>query len=132
MKTTLDIDDELLARARRHAANTGQSLRNVIEDGLRSVLPSDPPAPDSEEYQLPDLSYGDPSAEYPLPADFARDSAEEFASRFLEHGLGLSCEQIPLSPEGFTRVVEMVQRPPEPTRELRDLMADASEDAPAD
>ncbi|WP_420636290.1 hypothetical protein [Candidatus Palauibacter sp.] len=132
MKTTLDIDDELLARARRHAANTGQSLRNVIADGLRSVLPSDPPSPDSEEYQLPDLSYGDPSAEYPLPADFGRDSAEEFASRFLEHGLGLSGERIPLSPEGFTRVVEMVEQPPEPTRELRELMEDAGEDAPAD
>ena len=68
MKTTLDIDDELLARARRHAANTGQSLEDVIEDGLRRVLSSVPRSRSSEGYRLTDLSYGDPSAEFPLSA----------------------------------------------------------------
>ena len=66
MKTTLDIDDELLSRARRHAANTDQSLRHVVEDGLRRVLSSVPRSPKSGEYRLPDLSRGDPSAEDPL------------------------------------------------------------------
>lgn len=66
MKTALDIDDELLARARRHAANTGQSLGDVIENGLRRVLSSGPQSPKSEEPRLPDLSRGDPSAEDPL------------------------------------------------------------------
>ena len=35
MKTTLDIHDELLARAKRHARATGRPLRAVVEDGLR-------------------------------------------------------------------------------------------------
>ncbi len=132
MKTTLDIDDELLARARRHASNTGQSLRDVIEDGLRRVLSSVSPSPKSGEYRLPDLSRGDPSAEDPLPADFGRDFIEEFAGRFPEQGLGMRREQVPVSPEGFAQVTEMVEQPPEPTRELRELMSDAGEDTPAD
>ena len=38
MKTTIEIHDELLARAKQHAKATGRSLRAVIEDGLRQVL----------------------------------------------------------------------------------------------
>ena len=66
MKTTLDIQDELLLRAKRHARTTGRPLRAVVEDGLRQVLsvasPRDP-------YRLPDLSVGragetDPLEEY--------------------------------------------------------------------
>ncbi len=132
MKTTLDIDDELLARARHHAANTGQTLAEVIEDGLRSVLSADPRSLKSKKYRLPDHSCGDPSAERPLPANFARADAEEFTSRWLEHWLGSSREQIKLSPEGFARVTEMVQHPPEPTRELKELMRGAGEDETAE
>ena len=63
MKTTLDIHDELLARAKRHARNTGRPLRAVVEDGLRLVL--QPPAP-RPRYTLPDLRAGDSSAPDPL------------------------------------------------------------------
>ena len=38
MKTTIDIHDELLARAKRRARRTGRSLRSVVEEGLRDVL----------------------------------------------------------------------------------------------
>ena len=38
VKTTVDVHDELLLRAKRHAKETGQSLRGVIEEGLRLVL----------------------------------------------------------------------------------------------
>ena len=38
MKTTIDIRDELLRRAKRHAQRTGQTLRAVVESGLRLVL----------------------------------------------------------------------------------------------
>ena len=65
MKTTIDIHDELLARAKRHARNTGRPLRAVVEDGLRQVLA----APASRNrYQLPDLSTGHAGAEDPLEA----------------------------------------------------------------
>ena len=63
MKTTLDIHDELLARAKRHAKETGRPLRALVEDGLRRVLQPSPPRP---RYALPDLRAGDPGAEDPL------------------------------------------------------------------
>ena len=63
MKTTLDIHDELLARAKRHARETGRPLRAVVEDGLRRVLsPSTP----HRRYKLSDLRAGDPRAADPL------------------------------------------------------------------
>lgn len=38
MKTTLDIDDRLLERAKRRAAQEGTTLRAVVEDALRAQL----------------------------------------------------------------------------------------------
>ena len=63
MKTTLDIHDQLLSRAKHHAKSTGRPLRAVVEDGLRRVL-SD--VPRSRAYVLPDLRVGDPHADDPL------------------------------------------------------------------
>lgn len=63
MKTTVDIADSLLARAKRHAQRAGVPLRAVIEEGIRRVLAAeDVPTP----YRLPDLSVGDPHAPNPL------------------------------------------------------------------
>ena len=65
MKTTLDIQDELLLRAKRHARRTGQPLRAVVEEGLRRVLSAAAPrAP----YRLPDLSVGRARERDPLEA----------------------------------------------------------------
>ena len=64
METTLDIHDELLARAMRHAKKTGRPLRAVVEDGLRHVIEA--PAP--HRYELPDLRVGDSDAPDPLAA----------------------------------------------------------------
>ena len=63
MKTTLDIHDELLTRAKRHAKETGRPLRAVVEDGLRRVLASERP---SGGYKLNDLRAGNPEAADPL------------------------------------------------------------------
>ena len=63
MKTTLDIHNELLARAERRARETGRPLRALVEDGLRRVLE---PSPRRPRYTLPDLRAGDPEAEDPL------------------------------------------------------------------
>jgi len=38
MKTTLNLDDELLRRAKRRAQQRGSTLTSVVEDGLRAVL----------------------------------------------------------------------------------------------
>lgn len=63
MKTTIDIQDALLERAKRHAKLLRCSLRVIVEEGLRRVLaePSD-----NSSYRLPDASVGNPNAVDPL------------------------------------------------------------------
>ena len=73
MKTTIDVHDELLSRAKRHARQAGVPLRAVVEEGLRLVL-AGPEA--AEPYRLPDLSVGDPGAEDPLEAYSWQDLSE--------------------------------------------------------
>ena len=63
MKTTIEIQDELLARAKRHAKLTGRPLRAVVEEGLRQVLAS---PTRRERYVLPDLSVGKAGGNDPL------------------------------------------------------------------
>ncbi len=74
MKTTIEIQDELLARAKRHAKQTGRPLRAVVEEGLRQVLAS---PTNREPYVLPDLSVGEPSAPDPLETYSWQDLREE-------------------------------------------------------
>ena len=81
-----------------------------------------------KKYRLPDLSRGDPSAKNPLPRDLIRYAYEELDDRFVEHYLELSRERIRVSPEGSTRVAEMVEQAPEPTREPKALMREAREE----
>ena len=38
MKTTIQLDDQLLLEAKKHAAQTGRTLKAVIEDALREAL----------------------------------------------------------------------------------------------
>lgn len=63
VKTTIDISDALLERAKRQAARSGTSLRALVEEGLRRVLSGDGRP---KGYQLPDRSVGTPGASNPL------------------------------------------------------------------
>ena len=63
LKTTVEIHDQLLKRAKRYASARGTSLRAVIEDALRLLLSSQSPR---RKYVLPDLRVGDPSGADPL------------------------------------------------------------------
>ncbi len=63
MKTTIDIADALLVRAKRHAQRSGVPLRAVVEEGLRRVLAAEEV---QTAYQLPDLSVGKPGGVNPL------------------------------------------------------------------
>ena len=63
MKTTIDIADALLERAKKHARKTGRPLRAVIEEGLRRVLDD---RPSGGKYRLPDRSVGNPRSRNPL------------------------------------------------------------------
>ena len=74
MKTTLDIHDELMKRAKQHASQTGRPLRSVVEDGLRRVLAEEQT---TNAYQLLDLSVGDPNANDPLETLSWQDLRDE-------------------------------------------------------
>ena len=63
MKTTLEIHDGLLLRAKHHARQNGTTLRSVVEEGLRRTL--DEPKT-QEPYKWPDLSVGNPDGPDPL------------------------------------------------------------------
>lgn len=63
MKTTLDINDDLLTRAKKLAKRSGKPLRAIVEDSLRQALTR---AQARQAYELPDLSAGDPDAQDPL------------------------------------------------------------------
>ena len=63
MQTTIDIRDDLLAQAMRHAERKGLPLSAVIEDGIRRVLAN---SPTQNNYSPPDLSVGDPDDPDPL------------------------------------------------------------------
>ena len=63
MKTTLDIHDDLLARAKRHAKDTGRPLCAIVEDGLRRVTEAAAPR---RRCELPNLRVGDPNVPDPL------------------------------------------------------------------
>ena len=63
MKTTIEIHDGLLIRAKQLTKETHRPLRAVVEEGLRLVL--DRPRP-TTAYELPDLRQADPGANDPL------------------------------------------------------------------
>lgn len=50
MKTTLNIDDTVMARLRREAARTGRTMSELVEMALRRLLQSRP-----EPAELPPL-----------------------------------------------------------------------------
>ena len=75
MKTTLDIQDALLLRAKRLSKRTGKPLRALVEQGLALVLAADGAAP--ERYVLPDRSVGNSSAKNPLEGWSWQDLRDE-------------------------------------------------------
>lgn len=65
VKTTIDIADALLTRAKRHARRVGKPLRAIVEEGIRRVVDEEQPA---VGYRVPDRSVGNPRGENPLEA----------------------------------------------------------------
>jgi len=74
VKTTLDISDALLARAKRHAKNRGKPLRALVEEGLRRVLDDAALRP---RFTLEDRSIGKAGAPNPLEALSWQDLRDE-------------------------------------------------------
>lgn len=73
MKTTIDIPDALLSRAKQQARKTGKPLRLLVEEGLRLVLEERT----ASGYTLPDRSVGKPGGTNPLEAMSWQDLRDE-------------------------------------------------------
>ena len=105
MKTTLELDDQLLADAREYARRTGQPLSAVVEEALRRVLTTGRP---EAGYRLPDRSVGDATGDDPLEAyspDEIRDIAYGTAdAAWLERWRHLP----PVDPDAFRRDIDSV------------------------
>ena len=78
MKTTIEIHDSLLERAKRLAHETRRPLRAVVEDGLRRVLEE---ADAVEPYRMPDRSVGSADDPDPLEAMSWQDIRDEIYGR---------------------------------------------------
>ena len=74
MKTTLDMEDELLARAKQLAKENGKPLRAIVEDGLRATLAA---AEQTVSCELSDCSFGDPNGDDPLELLSWQDLSDE-------------------------------------------------------
>jgi hypothetical protein len=74
MKTTLEIQDSLLERAKRLSRREGRPLRALVEEGLRLVLARGSRTP---AYELPDLSVGNPAEPDPLESLSWQDLRDE-------------------------------------------------------
>jgi hypothetical protein len=74
VKSTFDINDALLARAKRHAKKLGKPLRELVEEGLRRVLDE---APSPARYELPDRAVGSPGGPNPLERFSWQDLRDE-------------------------------------------------------
>lgn len=53
MRTTLNVDDDLLRDAKRHAAAAGRTLTSLVEDGLRAILDQTSSSADRAPVDLP-------------------------------------------------------------------------------
>jgi hypothetical protein len=74
VKTTVEIPDALLERARLQARQSGRPVRALIEEGLRLVLQAGSATVD---YRLPDRSIGVPDGPNPLEAMSWQDLRDE-------------------------------------------------------
>lgn len=72
MRTTLNLDDHLLADAKRLAAARGSTLTAVMEDALRMVVRGAEQAREQAPVELP--SFGEPGAGF-MPGVDLDDSA---------------------------------------------------------
>lgn len=62
MKTTLDLDDDLLSDAKRRAAGAGTTLKAFVEEALRARLLDRPEFPKRFRLELPVVEGTSPPA----------------------------------------------------------------------
>lgn len=85
VRTTVDIDERVLERAKRHAAASGQSLGALVTAALGAFLAARAPPP-APPFEL--IVRGKPGGRCPSPEDMAALDAEEDVAALRIPGLG--------------------------------------------
>jgi hypothetical protein len=85
MRTTVDINEQVLARAKRHADRTGQTLGAVVTAALGAYL-APRSARSAPPFEL--IVRGLPGGRFPGPDEIARAEAEEEIAALRIPGLG--------------------------------------------
>lgn len=75
MRTTVDLDESLLERAKRAAASESRTLGGVLNDALRAYLTGRKATTKDEPFEL--IVCGDPGDPFPSAADIQRVLDEE-------------------------------------------------------
>lgn len=62
MRTTINIDEHLLAEAKLRAARQHRTIGSILEDALRALFDDESQAarPPGDRYELPRFSYANP------------------------------------------------------------------------
>lgn len=71
MRTTVDLDTPLLARARRRAAQRGQTLSDLVREAVSTYLTDRAAPPDEKPFDL--ITCGTIGAYAPTPAEMAEE-----------------------------------------------------------
>ena len=74
MRTTVDLDEELLAAARERAAEHRTTLSRLVGDAVKAYLEA-APGPDAEPFEL--ITEGPPGGRYPSPKQIGELLAAE-------------------------------------------------------
>jgi hypothetical protein len=74
MRTTVDIQQQVLQRAKRHAERTGQTLGDVVTAALAAYL-APRPVQAAPPFEL--IVRGQPGGRFPSPDDIAQAESEE-------------------------------------------------------
>jgi hypothetical protein len=86
MRTTIDINDDLMRELKKRSHDTGHSLKDVINSILRRGLKIQNPAATGKGYRCPSFSLGHP-ASYNL--DHALEIAQSLESEEIARKLRL-------------------------------------------
>lgn len=85
MRTTVNIDDHLLAEAKLIAARQHRTIGSVLEDALRKLLDEQEPVGSRERYELPKLTYGNPGLKPGVDLNDKDQMAELLGWNDIEH-----------------------------------------------
>jgi len=76
MRTTVTLDDELLAQAKLLAARTHRTIGSILEDALRRFLEEQGTAPAYGEFRLPRLDVVEPGLQAGVDLEDREQTAE--------------------------------------------------------